>query len=65
MRAFVGFSHEALRKILDRLGNKDISSIGDGTVTGGLKHINDNVLYVESFDKETGTLITRTADYTG
>lgn len=52
----------------DVIGDADISDIGDGTVTGILCHLNDNlsrVLYVESFDSSTGTLVTKSADYKG
>ncbi len=52
----------------DVIGDADISGIGDGTVTGILLHLNDKlsrVLYVESFDSSTGTLVTKSADYKG
>lgn len=41
MRAFREFTHEAIRKILSRLGNTNISSIGDGTVTGGIDKLHN------------------------
>ena len=57
-----------LRYLYKKLGTTDISTIGDGTVTGAISNINSNlsnVLYIESFDSTTGTLVTKSADYTG
>ena len=57
-----------VKNINNRLGNTDISTVGDGTVTGAISNINSNlsnVLYIESFDSTTGTLVTKSADYTG
>lgn len=50
-----------LRYLYKKLGTTDISTIGDGTVTGAL----ENALYIESFDSTTGTLVTKSSDYTG
>ena len=57
-----------VKNINNKLGNTDISTISDGTVTGAISNINSNlsnVLYIESFDSTTGTLVTKSADYTG
>ena len=35
--------NEAIKLLNDKLGNTDISSIGDGTVTGGLNALNSNL----------------------
>lgn len=43
MRVFREFSHEIIQKILSRLGNKDISSVGDGTVTGAINQLDSDI----------------------
>ena len=58
---------EAINEVGNLLGNTDISAIGDGTVTGAISSLNSNLsqaLYIVSFDSSTGTLTTKSADYT-
>ena len=61
---------EAINEVGNLLGNTDISAIGDGTATGAISALNNNLedklssaLYVVSFDASTGTLTTKSADY--
>lgn len=37
--------NEAIKLLNDKLGNTDISAIGDGTVTGGLNALNSNLVW--------------------
>ena len=58
---------EAINEVGNKLGNTDISAIGDGTATGAISTLNSNLsqaLYIVSFDSSTGTLTTKSADYT-
>ena len=58
---------EAINEVNNKLGNTDISAIGDGTATGAISTLNSNLsqaLYIVSFDSSTGTLTTKSADYT-
>ena len=58
---------EAINEVDNLLGNTDISAIGDGTATGAISTLNSNLsqaLYIVSFDSSTGTLTTKSADYT-
>lgn len=44
----------AISEVNSKLGNTDISAIGDGTVTGGLNALNSNLLIKGYIDKNIG-----------
>lgn len=46
--------NEAIKLLNNKLGNTDISAIGDGTVTGGLNALNSNLLIKGYIDKNIG-----------